>query len=49
MDQPLHGALHPVVKFGSGEARKQTEPSDDTLKERAALFLGSLPAATMTI
>ncbi len=49
MDQPLHGALHGVIKFGSGEAGKQTEPGDDALKERTALVLGHLPAAAMTI
>ena len=38
LDQPLHRHAHRIGKLGGGEARKQTQPSDNALKEHAALL-----------
>ena len=38
----MHRHAHRIGKLGGGEARKQTQPSDNALKEHAALLCRQL-------
>jgi hypothetical protein len=42
LDQPLQRHAHRIGKLGGGEARKQTEPSDNALKKHTALLCWQL-------
>jgi hypothetical protein len=42
LDQPLQRHAHRIGKLGGGEARKQTEPSDNAPKKHTALLCWQL-------